>query len=146
MSIILRALGIVGVTALVGAAAAAINLPASEIQIGTGARHKTTQGTYAPLPAVNAAAPSLILEMSPFALDRSAFDRATASAPPTPPVEVKLTGVFQVGKELQASLVINGHSIVVRRGVETAAGTVVKIEPGAVTISGASEQRLEIFK
>ena len=84
--------------------------------------------------------------MSPFAKDRSAFDRATASAPPPPPVEVKLTGIFRVGKELRASLMINGQSIVVRTGDETAVGKVTKIEPGAVMLSGATEQRLEMFR
>ena len=88
------------------------------------------------------------VELAPAGLHqhRSAFDRATASAPPPPPVEVKLTGIFRVGKELRASLVINGQSIVVRKGDETTAGKVLKIEAGLVVVSGAIEQRLEMFR
>jgi hypothetical protein len=55
-------------------------------------------------------------------------------------------GIFQVGKELRASLLVNGQSLGVRKGDETAAGKGVKIEPGAVVLSGATQQRLEMFR
>jgi len=146
MSLLLRVMGIAVAAGLAGVAAAAVFVPTPEAERIEGRRISGATAAFAPLPAVNTQAQSLILDMSPFAKDRSAFDRATASAPPPPPVEVKLTGVFRVGKELRASLMINGQSIVVRRGDETAAGKVLKIEAGAVVLSGAIEQRLEMFR
>jgi hypothetical protein len=147
MSLLLRVLGIAVAAGLAGVAATAVVLPMPETERIEGGTSRGSTATFAPLPAVNLQAPSLILDMSPFAKDRSAFDRATASAPPPPPVEVKLTGIFRVGKELRASLMINGQPIVVRKGDETAAGKVLRIETGAVVLSGTIEQqRLEIFR
>lgn len=101
---------------------------------------------FAPLPSVNDKAASAILAMSPFAPDRSAFDRATASAPPAPPVELKLTGIFKVGKELRASLIVGGQSIIVREGDETAAGKVGKISTNSVVLTGPSDRLVEMFR
>lgn len=145
MSLVLRIAGAVGLAALVGAVAAAMALPMNVSDPAVGDARNAATAAFAPLPSVNAEAQTQLLGMSPFARDRSAFDRATASAPP-PPIEVKLTGVFRMGKELRASLIINGQPIVVRKGDETAAGKVVKIEEDAVVISGAVEQRMEMFK
>ena len=146
MSLLLRLLGLAVAAGLAGVAATAVLVPMPEAErIEEGSSHGAT-AAFAPLPAANVQASSLILDMSPFAKDRSAFDRATASAPPPPPVEVKLTGIIRVGKELRASLIINGQAIVVRKGDETTAGKVLKIEAGAVVLSGATEQRLEMFK
>jgi Tfp pilus assembly protein PilP len=69
-----------------------------------------------------------------------------ASAPPPPPIEVKLTGVFRVGKELRASLTINGQSVVVRKGDATAAGKVAKIDGNAIVILSSGERRLEMYR
>ena len=146
MSLLLRVIGIAVAAGLAGVAATAVVVPTPEAERIEERSSRGATAAFAPLPAVNLQALSLILDMSPFAKDRSAFDRATASAPPPPPVEVKLTGIFRVGKELRASLTINGQSIVVRKGDATAAGKVVKIETSAVVISGASEQRLEMFR
>jgi hypothetical protein len=146
MSLLLRILGIAVAAGLAGVAATAVVVPTPEAERIEERRSRGATAAFAPLPAVNIQAPSLILDMSPFARDRSAFDRATASAPPPPPVEVKLTGIFRVGKELRASLTINGQSIVVRKGDETTAGKVLKIEARAVVLSGATEQKLEMFK
>ncbi|MEY2759344.1 MAG: hypothetical protein RIR33_3122 [Pseudomonadota bacterium] len=101
---------------------------------------------FAPLPPVNDQAMPAILAMSPFAQDRSAFDRATASAPPAPPVEVKLTGIFRVGRELRASLIVGGQSIVVREGDDTAAGKVGKITGDSVVLAGPSDRVFEMFR
>jgi hypothetical protein len=146
MSLLLRVLGIAVAAGLAGVAAAAMVVSTTEEEGTKERRSRGATAAFAPLPAMNLQALSLILDMSPFAKDRSAFDRATASAPPPPPVELKLTGIFRVGKELRASLMINGQSIVVRKGDETAAGKVLKIEAGAVVLSGAIEQRLEMFR
>ena len=146
MSLLLRVLGIAVAAGLAGVGAAAVVVPTPETESMEARRSSGATATFAPLPAVNLQALGLILDMSPFAKDRSAFDRATASAPPPPPVEVKLTGIFRVGKELRASLMINGQSIVVRKGDDTAAGKVLKIEAGGVVLSGAIEQRLEMFR
>jgi len=145
MSLILRILGAAGLAALVGVVVAAIALPMNQTDPAAEDARTASATAFAPLPSVNAAAQTAILEASPFVRDRSTFDRATASAPPPPPIEVKLTGVFRVGKELRASLLINGQSIVVRKGDETAAGKVVKIEEDAVVLSGAIETRLEML-
>lgn len=146
MSLLLRILGIAVAAGLAGVAATAVVVPTPEAERNEeGSSHGAT-AAFAPLPAANVQAPSLILDMSPFAKDRNAFDRATASAPPPPPVEVKLTGIFRVGKELRASLMINGQSLVVRKGDETAAGKVLKIEASAVVLSGPIDQRLEMFQ
>jgi hypothetical protein len=146
MSLLLRVIGTAVAAGLAGVAAAAVFVPTPEAESIEARRGSGATAAFAPLPAVNVQASNLILDMSPFAKDRSAFDRTTASAPPPPPVEVKLTGIFRVGKELRASLMINGQSIVVRKGDETAAGKVLKIEAGAVVLSGAIEQRLEMFR
>jgi len=146
MSLILRILGIAGLATLVGIVAAAIALPMNQTDPAAEEARSASATAFAPLPSVNAAAQTAILEASPFARDRSAFDRATASAPAPAPIEVKLTGVFRVGKELRASLIINGQSIVVGKGDETLAGKVMKIDEDAVEISGATERRLEMFR
>lgn len=146
MSLVLRTVGGAGLAALVGVVAAAIALPMTGTDAAVGDAHNAAATAFAPLPSVNAQAQTTILEASPFVRDRSAFDRATASTPPPPPIEVKLTGVFRVGKELRAALMINGQSVVVSKGDETAAGKVVKIEERSVVISGAAERRLEMFR
>jgi hypothetical protein len=146
MSLVPRLLGIAVAAGLAAVGAAAVFVPTPEAESIEGRGSAVANAAFAPLPAVNVQAPSLILDMSPFAKDRSAFDRATASTPPPPPVEVKLTGIFRVGKELRASLMINGQSLVVRKGDDTVAGKVLKIEARAVVLSGAIEQRLEMFR
>lgn len=145
MSMLLRIAGVSAVLslAMLAAAAALVVVPSGEAP-STGTPLRT--GTFTPLPAVNAQAAGAILAMSPFSRDRSAFDRTTASAPPAPPVEVRLTGIFRVGKELRASLMIGGRSVVVRAGDETEAGKVAKVEPDAVLLTGPTERRLEMFK
>ncbi len=146
MSLLLR---IAGVTVAVGLGALAV-LPAVAPFSGRDAPAADPTpdqpAAFAPLPSVNVKAASAILEMSPFAPNRSAFDRATASASPVPPVEVKLTGIFRVGKELRASLIVGGQSIVVREGDETAAGKVGKIAENSVMLAGVRELRLEMFR
>jgi hypothetical protein len=101
---------------------------------------------FAPLPSVDAQAGPGILERSPFATDRSAFNRETAMTPPPPPVEVKLTGIFKIGKQFHASLLVGGQPIMVKKGDEIAVGRIRKIEAAAVEIEGPSPQRLEIFR
>ena len=120
MSLLLRVIGIAVAAGLAGVGAAAVFVPTPEAESIEARRNRGATAAFAPLPAVNLQTLSLILDMSPFANDRSAFDRATASAPPPPPVEVKLTGVFRLGKELRASLMINGQSIVGNRPIAPA--------------------------
>lgn len=147
MSIVLRLLGLSAVAALSATAAASWLLTAPDTELAVpSTTAEVKRVTFASLPSVNAHAGPSLLERSPYAPDRSAFDRDRPVAPPPPPVEVRLTGIFKVGKEFRASLMINGQSIVVRRGDETAAGKVAKIESGAILLSGSIEQRLEIFR
>jgi hypothetical protein len=101
---------------------------------------------FAPLPSIDAQAGPSILERSPFATDRSAFNRDTAMAPPPAPVEVKLTGIFKIGKQLHASLLVGGQPVMVKKGDEIAVGKIAKVEAAAVEIEGPNPQRLEMFR
>jgi len=101
---------------------------------------------FAPLPSVDAQAGPSMLERSPFATDRSAFNRDTAMTPPPPPVEVKLTGIFKIGKQLHASLLVGGQPVMVKKGDEIAVGKIAKVEAAAVEIEGPNPQRLEMFR
>ena len=100
---------------------------------------------FAPLPSVDVQAGPSILERSPFATDRSAFNRDTAMTPPPPPVEVKLTGIFRIGKQLHASLLVGGQAVIVKKGDEIVVGKIAKVEATAVEIEGPNPQRLEMF-
>jgi len=106
----------------------------------------TKSARFAPLPSVDAQAGPSILERSPFATDRSAFNRETAMMPPPPPVEVKLTGIFKIGKQFHASLLVGGQPIMVKKGDEIAVGKIAKVEAAAVEIEGPNPQRLEMFR
>jgi hypothetical protein len=101
---------------------------------------------FTPLPSVDAQAGPSILERSPFATDRSAFNRDTAMTPPPPPIEVKLTGIFKIGKQLHASLLVGGQAVMVKKGDEIAVGKIAKVEAAAVEIEGPNPQRLEMFR
>ncbi len=101
---------------------------------------------FAPLPPVDPAARRSILDRSPFIQGRSTFDRQTAMTPPPPPVEVRLTGIMKLGKQLRASLLVGGQSVLVTKGDDTPIGKVTSIEASAVVIEGATTRRLEMFK
>ncbi|MEY2759833.1 MAG: hypothetical protein RIR33_3611 [Pseudomonadota bacterium] len=140
---------IAGVTVAIGLGALAVLPVVAPLAGGEAPAADPAPGqppVFAPLPSVNDKAAPAILEMSPFATDRRAFDRATASAPPAPLVEVKLTGIFKVGKELRASLIVGGQPIVVRQGDETAVGKVGMITADSVTLAGPPVRMLEMFK
>ena len=107
-------------------------------------RHRIA--SFSPLPPIDVAASRSITEKSPFVRGRAAFDRETASTPPRPPVDVRLTGVSRLGKELRASLRIDGQMFTVRKGDQTPIGVVASIEESAVVIDGATSQRFEMFK
>jgi hypothetical protein len=146
MSLLMR---IAGVTVAIGLGALAVLPVVAPLAGGEAPAADPAPGqppVFAPLPSVNDKAVLAVLAMSPFVADRSPFDRATASAPPAPPVEVKLTGIFKVGKELRASLIVGGQSIVVREGDETAAGKVGKITADSVVLAGPPEQVLGMFR
>lgn len=85
-----------------------------------------------------------ILERSPFAPDRAAFNRN--AGPSAPPMDVKLTGISTRGKQQRASLMINGQRLVVGQGDTTPAGVVEVIEDSAVVLAGPPERRVEMFK
>ena len=82
MSLLLRVIGTAVAAGLAGVAAAAVFVPTPEAESIEARRGSGATAAFAPLPAVNVQASNLILDMSPFAKDRSAFDRTTASAPP----------------------------------------------------------------
>jgi type IV pilus biogenesis protein PilP len=146
MSALIRLAGAGTVLGLVGLAFASVVIPQIGTELPEEAAATSAVAAFAPLPPVNDKAGGQILEASPFVSDRSAFDRATASAPAAVPVEVKLTGIFRVGKELRASLNVGGQALVVREGDETPAGKVEKISAGSVTLSGPPERSIAMFK
>lgn len=100
--------------------------------------------TFSTLPPVNVGASRAILERSPFVKGRAAFDRETASTPPRPPAEVRLTGVSRLGDQLRANITIDGQFLAVRQGDETPVGVVSAIEETAITIIGAQTFHVEL--
>jgi hypothetical protein len=66
--------------------------------------------------------------------------------PQPPPVEVKITGIFKIGKQLHASLFVGGQPVMVKKGDEIAVGKIAKVEAAAVAIEVANPQRLEMFR
>lgn len=146
MSILIRLAGAVTALGLVGLAFAPVVITPIGTELPEEAAVTSAVAAFAPLPPVNDKAGGQILEASPFVSGRSAFDRATASAPAAVPVEVRLTGVFRVGKELRASLNVGGQSLVVRKGDETPAGKVGKISASSVMLLGPPERSVDMFK
>lgn len=142
MSVLFRTAGAVTAAALLAAAAASIWARQQEPQAAT------APGLAPPaisrLPATDRLAGSSLIERSPFAQDRSAFARN--AGPPPAEIQVKLTGVFKVGKEMRASLLIGGQSIAVKKGDQTPVGIVAEIENSAVTLAGPTPRRIEMFK
>ena len=101
---------------------------------------------YAALPTTAPEAGRSLLDRSPFAQDRSAFNREASIVPPPPPVEVRLTGVSRMGGSLRANLMIEGQSLAVKQGDDTPAGKILKVEAGAVVLEGPPERRIEMFR
>lgn len=145
MRALLRLLGL----GLIGLAVFVIFAPALEPMAATEATAVSpppTRANFAALPPTAPEAGRSLLERSPFAQDRSAFDPEASMAPPPPPVEVRLTGIFRMGGELRASLMIGGQSFLVKEGEDTPAGKVGKIEANAVVLQGPPERRAEMFR
>lgn len=141
---IFRAIGVAALITLAAMTAFAIT-GISQSEVGARVEVAAAPQRFSPLPPVNVAARRSLLERSPFVPERTAFDRQSAIAPP-PPVEAKLTGVFKIGKQLRASLMIGGQAITVKKGDDTQIGKVSSIEASAVVIEGATTRRLEMFK
>jgi hypothetical protein len=95
------------------------------------------------LPAAPGGADALI-SRSPFAPTRRPFVRA-ATPDIQPDVEVRLVGIFKVGGELRASLIVGGNPTTVGVGDATAAGVVASIDSSAVTIEGSPPRIVQIF-
>ena len=147
MRLLLRSSGLILVAGLAAAAfLGAFPADVIEASVAPSASEDAARADFAPLPMTNSLARRDLLDRSPFVQGRTAFDRQTALAPPAPLMDVRLTGIVKVGKELRANLRINGQSISVKRGDQTPAGLIAKIEPSAVEIEGAIPQRLEMFK
>jgi hypothetical protein len=85
-----------------------------------------------------------LLDRSPFARDHSAFTRN--AGPPKTPIEVRLAGIFKVGAKRRAQVIIDGQSLTVVEGDQTAAGTVMAVEGAAVLFAGDPPRRIEMFK
>jgi hypothetical protein len=139
----LLGLGFVGIAVL---AAITSTLEPTGATADAAAQPLPAQVRFASLPPTAPEAGRSLLDRSPFAQDRSAFDREAATTPPPPPVEVKLTGISKMGGSLRASLMIGGQSMMVKKGDDTPAGKVLKVETDAVTLEGPPERRLEMFR
>lgn len=146
MSAVYRTVGIVGAGLFMSLAIAAFVFPTSEVELPAAPATNARTLGFSPLPAVEDRAAGRILEMSPFSPDRSPFDRSTASSVPPPPVEVKLTGVFKLGKELRATITVNGQPMTVGKGDDTAAGRVLAIGPTSIGLAGPPERTVEMFR
>jgi hypothetical protein len=142
MNMLVRAGLLVLVASLIAAASASFML--SRHQIGQEAIAQPPSLRISSLPIADKAAGPSLIERSPFAQNRSAFARN--AGPPAPEIEVKLAGLFKMGKEMRASLVIGGQSVVVRKGDETPVGKVASIEASAIVLEGPSPRRIELFK
>ncbi len=141
----LRITGIV-LIALAASAATAPMLEPPEVTLSDANPPAILRAQFAPLPPTEPKAGPSILERSPFASDRSAFDRSASMAPPPPPIEVRLTGISRMGGSLRASLLIGGQSVQVKQGDDTSAGKVLKVEAAAVVLEGPPERRIEMFR
>jgi hypothetical protein len=139
MNPILQACAVAVAIGLAAATAAGALMPASApppAPLESAALLQTT-----PLPATNSAAWQSLIEHSPFVPDRNAFSRD--AGPPAPELALRLAGIFKVGRELRANVVVGNETLVVVAGDDTPAGRVESIEPTAVVVAG---QRLELFK
>lgn len=145
MRTLLHIVGI-GLIALAVSAAAVPMLEPSEAAAGDWAPPALPRMQFAPFPATAPDAGPSLLGRSPFASDRSAFDRSASMAPHPPPVEVRLTGISRMGGSLRASLLIGGQSLSVKKGDDTPVGKVLKVEPSAVVLEGPPERRIEMFR
>lgn len=144
MSWIIRVAGVLLLVALVAAGAASFIETSQAIddnRMALAAR----QVSFAPLPPINPAARTSILDRSPFIEGHSGFDRQATMTPPPPPIDVRLTGIVKLGKQLRANLRVGDQSILVKKGDETPVGKVTSIESSAIVIEGATTRRLEMF-
>jgi hypothetical protein len=143
MNLVLRSVCLVLIAALVAAAAFGWFSPRLDPVPPAAIAAKAPSTT--PLPKANPAEGASLLERSPFASNRSAFSRNAPQAPIVP-VEVKLAGIFKVGKEMRASINVGGQNLVVKKGDDTPAGKVTAVEASAVVLDGAPPRRIELFK
>lgn len=143
MTLILRSVGLVLAGALVVTAVLGMRQEDSVV-VQQDAVFRPLSVGFAPLPAVNPKAGPSIIERSPFARERTPFDREALLSVPTAPVEIRLTGIFKLGGEMSASLVVGGKPLTVRKGSETPAGIVGRVESAAVEFEDG--RRIEMFK
>jgi len=88
-----------------------------------------------------------LLARSPFARDRSAYQRVVAvAAPQAPPPDVRLVAIFSTGGEPRATLRIDGIDHTVTVGDVTPIGVVTAIETEAVELSGETVRRVGLFE
>lgn len=146
MKLMLRIVGLGLVTACLALAALGLVSVAPDGAPSAKPVASAKSAHFAPLPSIDAQAGPSIMERSPFATDRSAFNRENAMTPPAAPVEVKLTGIFKIGKQFHASLLVGGQAVMVKKGDEIAVGKIAKVEASAVEIEGVNPQRLEMFR
>lgn len=143
MSLIARSAGVAVLAGLTGLAAMALIVP-----IETPAAPVTASGSvpfsHVGLPSTDRTAGPSLLERSPFSRDRGVFSRD--AGPRAREIEVRLAGVFRIGKEIKASLIIDGQSIVVGKGDVTPAGAIADIEPSAIVLDGPSPRRIDLFQ
>ncbi len=136
-----RTIGLAAAGALVVAAGQAILSPS--VSSETAEAPVVAVTGLQPLPDGDASVSSYLLARSPFAPGRSPFSRA----PLAPPVQydVRLMGVSRLGRELTATLMINGVQSIVREGDETPVGPVKEIKREQVEIGGTQGRVLEMF-
>jgi hypothetical protein len=141
ITVLVRTIGVVAAGALALVAGQAILSPS--VSSETAKAPAVAVAGLQRLPNGDVSVSSYLLARSPFAPDRSAFSRA----PVAPPVQydVRLMGVSRLGRELTATLMINGVQSIVREGDETPIGPVKEIKREQVEIGGAQGRVLEMF-
>jgi hypothetical protein len=144
MSLAIRALASVATLAFAGVAVAGIVAPQADLQLPEFSEARTPSSS--PLPVSDATVAAQILGRSPFSPSRAAFSRNAAPEAPPAPIEVKLAGIYKIGKQMRANLVIGGQSVTVKQGDDTPIGKVTNVEAAAVVIEGNPPRRIEMFK
>ncbi|MGD2134109.1 MAG: hypothetical protein PVI23_15055 [Maricaulaceae bacterium] len=97
------------------------------------------------LPAASGQARVQILARSPFASDRSAFERNRPAPAPERVIDVRLVAVFAAGGEPRATLLIDGRETNVAVGDQTSLGPVTSISADAVTLGDPPARTVSLF-
>lgn len=145
MSALARLFAVLAAVALTLASVVAVGRP-----VATPLAAAQRQADVIAMRSVEPMSPSVtvgLLARSPFARDRSVYQRVSqVSAPEMPLPDVRLVAIFSTAGELRATLRIDGVDYTVTVGDLTPAGVITAIEPEAVELSGETARRVGLFE